>query len=91
MSQENNPEVAEWFERSSISRLMPHRVHGETAEHLLGELVRRPGDPSRNTATSLTRREGGPDDRAPGEGEWHGARHRIEEVDNRGDPAYEWH
>jgi hypothetical protein len=89
--EEDNSQVADWFERSAVSRLMPRRVQGETADHLLGELVRRPGDANRNTATSMTTRVGEPDGRAPGEGEVHGAVHSVQVTRDRTDPAYEAH
>ena len=84
-------DVKNWFEDSTLSRMMERRTRGVTADWLLGELVRRPGEANRNSATSLTRREGEPGDTAPGEGEWHGGRHRIQETDNRTDPAYMQH
>jgi hypothetical protein len=41
----------------------------------VGPAVRRPNDPSRNAATSVTRREQQePDSTPPGEGEWLGGR-----------------
>jgi hypothetical protein len=84
-------EVAGWFENATDARRRYQDPPPEAGE-LLAKLVRRPGDPSRNSATSLSKREPQPpqDQRRAGEGEWHGAIHRIdEEKDNRRDPAYE--
>jgi hypothetical protein len=84
-------DVPDWFERSSLARIMERRTRGITADFVLGELVRRPGDPGRNVATTLTRREGEPDPRAPGQGEWHGATHQMVPAPLRVDPAYVEH
>jgi hypothetical protein len=84
-------EVPDWFARSSLARIMERRTHGITADFVLGELVRRPGDDGRTKAASMTRPEGQPDERAPGEGEWHGAVHHIQATDDRRDPAYIGH
>ena len=84
-------DVGNWFEDSTLSRMMERRTRGITADWLLDELVRRPGEANRNSATSLTRREGEPDDRPPGEGEWHGAAHRIQDTHDGSDPAYMQH
>jgi hypothetical protein len=69
-------DVPDWFGRSSLSRMMERRTQGITADWLLGELVRTPGQV--NSATSSTGRE--PQDmdpQPPGQTEWHGAIHRI--------------
>ena len=50
-------DVGNWFEDSTLSRMMERRTRGITADWLLDELVRRPGEANRNSATSLTRRE----------------------------------
>ena len=63
-------DVADWFERSSMARIMERRTRGITADFVLGELVRRPGDPARTSATTLTTRTQGPDQTPPGQGEW---------------------
>jgi hypothetical protein len=75
--------------RSGLLRMLPRRVHGVTSNHVLDELVRLPGDSSRTTATSLTRRAGEVDPAAPGEGEWRGPTHRIIPAPPKRDPAYD--
>ena len=50
-------DVSNWFEDSTLSRMVERRTRGVTADWLLSELVRRPGEANRNSATSLTRRE----------------------------------
>jgi hypothetical protein len=82
-------EVEDWFEHGTLTRIIERRTHGITADHVLGELVRRPGDPSRQTATSLTTRTEPPDREAPGEGEWRGPVNRIQVGYDGRDPAYD--
>jgi hypothetical protein len=77
MSQEGRDAVEDWFGEDSWKRLTPRRVHGVTPDWLISELVRRPGDDTRQTGTSLTRRTEEPPEEAPGAGEWHGATHKI--------------
>jgi hypothetical protein len=83
-------DVGDWFENATDARRRYQDPPPEAGE-LLAKLVRRPGDPSRNSATSLSKREPQPQDQRPaGEGEWHGAIHRIDEQrDSRRDPAYD--
>jgi hypothetical protein len=81
-------DVADWFERSSLARIMERRTRGITADFVLDELVRRPADPSRTSATTLTTRTTEPDPTPPGQGEWHGASHRIIPAHTEMDPAY---
>jgi hypothetical protein len=73
-----------WFGLSGIRSMQPSRLAGVDSEWLLGELVRRPGDNSRTTATSLTQREPQElDDRAPGAGEWYGGGKVRQDVGRR--------
>ena len=82
---EDNQDVSSWFAHGTLTRITERRTHGITADHVLGDLVRRPGDPSRNAATSLTTRAGEPIQEPPGAGEWHGARFGITVLDDRGE------
>jgi hypothetical protein len=79
--------AANWFHHGTQVRT-PNRLRaqGVTADWLLGELVRRPGDPSRNSATSMTQREPQDVDQTPpGEGEWHGGGKLRPDVTRRND------
>jgi hypothetical protein len=51
MNRDGREDAADWFEHSSLKRVLPQRLHGVTPEWLVGELTRLPGDPSRQTAT----------------------------------------
>jgi hypothetical protein len=82
-------DVANWFDRSIIDRMLPRRTRGITAVHVLGDPARRPGDPSRNSAATLTTRTQQPDPTPPGQGEWHGAWHQIVPGPVRRDLAYD--
>jgi hypothetical protein len=86
-------DVPDWFERSSLARIMERRTRGITADFVLGELVRRPADPGRTVATSLARREPQEDvdPSAPGAGEWHCATHQMVPAPMKVDPAYVEH
>jgi hypothetical protein len=77
-----------WFGLSGIRSMQPSRLAGVDSEWLLGELIRRPGDRSRNAATSLTTREGDVDQTPPGAGEWHGSPGKLRQgVGRRQDRA----
>jgi hypothetical protein len=86
MNRDGRDDVADWFAWSGMKSMIPQRLHGVTPEWLLGELVRT-GD-ARARATSLTTRTQEPDDRAPGQGEWHGATHQMVPAPVKVDPAY---
>jgi hypothetical protein len=94
MMREDNQDVSDWFAWGGLTRMLPQRVHGVTPDDVLGDLVRRPADASRNTATSLTRRTEEPSEEPPahgdsalfsGQSEWHGGRFGIQETDQRGE------
>jgi hypothetical protein len=76
-----------WFGLSGIRSMQPSRLAGVDSEWLLGELVRRPGDSSRNAATTMTTREGDVDQTPPGAGEWHGSQKLRQGVGRRQDRA----
>jgi hypothetical protein len=86
---EGGPRAVEnWFERSGVRNTLPQRLHGVSADWLVGELVRT-GD-SRRTSASMKAREAEPNDRAPGAGEWRGPTFKIRpDVGRRNEGPYE--
>jgi hypothetical protein len=89
MDRDGREAVEYWFDYSSRKRNLRQPLHGVTPDFVLSELVRS-GD-GRARATSMTTREPQQegDQRAPGEGEFHGGRFHIQTTDDRRDPAYD--